>query len=117
MFRGPVTGGRIIGRSILRGLSRAAANGRVDLPTNQDLCKKPSPLIRLGFSFAEITVIIGGMKYGYARLSTDGQSVDAQVRRLTKVGCKKVFRESRAGRRLTAPSFAVRSTSLRRETC
>ncbi|MEA2792453.1 MAG: hypothetical protein QOG73_4859, partial [Acetobacteraceae bacterium] len=24
------------------------------------------------------------MKYGYARVSTDGQSVDAQVRQLTK---------------------------------
>jgi DNA invertase Pin-like site-specific DNA recombinase len=34
-----------------------------------------------------------GMKYGYARVSTDGQSVDAQVRQLTKAGCKKVFRE------------------------
>ena len=26
------------------------------------------------------------MKYGYARVSTDGQSVDAQVRQLTKAG-------------------------------
>src|SRR6266403_1622836 len=33
------------------------------------------------------------MKYGYARVSTDGQSVDVQVRQLTKAGCKKVFRE------------------------
>jgi DNA invertase Pin-like site-specific DNA recombinase len=33
------------------------------------------------------------MKYGYARVSTDGQSVEAQVRQLTKAGCKKVFRE------------------------
>jgi DNA invertase Pin-like site-specific DNA recombinase len=34
------------------------------------------------------------MKYGYARVSTDGQSLDAQVRQLTKAGCKKVFRET-----------------------
>jgi DNA invertase Pin-like site-specific DNA recombinase len=33
------------------------------------------------------------MKYGYARVSTDGQSVDAQVRQLIKAECKKVFRE------------------------
>ncbi len=33
------------------------------------------------------------MKYGYARVSTDGQSVDAQVRQLIKAGCKKVLRE------------------------
>jgi DNA invertase Pin-like site-specific DNA recombinase len=37
------------------------------------------------------------MKYGYARVSTDGQSVDAQVRQLTKAGCKKVFREVAGG--------------------
>jgi predicted site-specific integrase-resolvase len=34
---------------------------------------------------------------GYARVSTDGQSVDAQVRQLTKAGCKKVFRETARG--------------------
>ena len=37
------------------------------------------------------------MKYGYARVSTDGQSVDAQVRQLTKAGCKRVFRETASG--------------------
>ena len=37
------------------------------------------------------------MKYGYARVSTDGQSVDAQARQLAKAGCKKVFREVASG--------------------
>ena len=37
------------------------------------------------------------MKYGYARVSTDGQSVDAQVRQLAKAGCKKVLREVASG--------------------
>jgi DNA invertase Pin-like site-specific DNA recombinase len=37
------------------------------------------------------------MIYGYARVSTDGQSVGAQVRQLTKAGCKKVFREVASG--------------------
>jgi DNA invertase Pin-like site-specific DNA recombinase len=37
------------------------------------------------------------VKYGYTRVSTDGQSVDAQVRQLTKAGCKKVFREVTSG--------------------
>src|SRR6202041_2742271 len=37
------------------------------------------------------------MKYGYARVSTDGQSVEMQVRQLTKAGCKKVFRETASG--------------------
>jgi DNA invertase Pin-like site-specific DNA recombinase len=38
-----------------------------------------------------------GMKFGYARVSTDGQSVEAQVRALTKAGCKKVLREVASG--------------------
>jgi DNA invertase Pin-like site-specific DNA recombinase len=37
------------------------------------------------------------VKYGYTRVSTDGQSVEAQVRQLTKAGCKKVFRETASG--------------------
>jgi DNA invertase Pin-like site-specific DNA recombinase len=37
------------------------------------------------------------MKYGYARVSTDGQSLDAQVRQLTKAGYQKVFRETASG--------------------
>ncbi|MFI4987371.1 MAG: recombinase family protein [Alphaproteobacteria bacterium] len=37
------------------------------------------------------------MIYGYARLSTDGQSVDAQLRQLTKAGCKKLFRAVASG--------------------
>ncbi len=42
-------------------------------------------------------VHISSMKFGYARVSTDGQSVEAQVRQLTKAGCKKVLRETASG--------------------
>jgi DNA invertase Pin-like site-specific DNA recombinase len=37
------------------------------------------------------------MNFGYARVSTDGQSVEAQVRQLTRAGCTKVFRETASG--------------------
>ena len=37
------------------------------------------------------------MIYGYARVSTDGQSVDAQVRRLRAAGAEKVLRETASG--------------------
>jgi DNA invertase Pin-like site-specific DNA recombinase len=37
------------------------------------------------------------MKYGYARVSTDGQSIAAQVAQLNRAGCKKVFRETASG--------------------
>ena len=35
------------------------------------------------------------MIYGYARVSTDGQSVDAQVKALQAAGAEKVIREIR----------------------
>jgi DNA invertase Pin-like site-specific DNA recombinase len=37
------------------------------------------------------------MKYGYARVSTDGQSVAAQVTALNAAGATKVFREVASG--------------------
>ncbi len=40
----------------------------------------------------------GGMvKYGYARVSTDGQSVTAQVDELSRAGAEKVFKEKISG--------------------
>jgi DNA invertase Pin-like site-specific DNA recombinase len=37
------------------------------------------------------------MIYGYARVSTDGQSVDAQLKQLRAAGAEKVFRETASG--------------------
>ena len=37
------------------------------------------------------------MIYGYARVSTDGQSVDAQVKALHAAGAEKVIRETASG--------------------
>jgi hypothetical protein len=54
------------------------------------------------------------MKYGYARVSTDGQSVEAQVRQLTKAGCKKVrdyLRKPRHSKR-GAGAFADRGLPI-----
>jgi len=39
------------------------------------------------------------MIYGYARVSTDGQSVDAQLKQLRAAGAEKVFRETASGAR------------------
>jgi DNA invertase Pin-like site-specific DNA recombinase len=55
-----------------------------------------------GVDFAGLFLCIkhrhkSGMIYGYARVSTDGQSVEAQVRQLAKAGCAKVFREVASG--------------------
>jgi DNA invertase Pin-like site-specific DNA recombinase len=39
------------------------------------------------------------MKYGYARVSTDGQSLDAQVKQHRAAGAEKIFRETASGAR------------------
>jgi DNA invertase Pin-like site-specific DNA recombinase len=52
------------------------------------------------------------MIYGYARVSTDGQSVDAQVRQLTKAGCKKVFRETASGAKTDRAQLAKALATL-----
>jgi DNA invertase Pin-like site-specific DNA recombinase len=46
------------------------------------------------------------MIYGYARVSTDGQSVDAQVRALRAVGCATVFREVASGAKTDRANLA-----------
>jgi hypothetical protein len=59
---------------------------------------------RIALFWCRILVQNNPMIYGYARVSTDGQSVDAQVRQLTKAGCKKVFGEVAKSRRPTGRS-------------
>jgi DNA invertase Pin-like site-specific DNA recombinase len=55
------------------------------------------PADQIGLSASIIHVQNTGMEYGYARVSTDGQSVDAQVTQLTHAGCAKVYRETASG--------------------
>jgi DNA invertase Pin-like site-specific DNA recombinase len=45
------------------------------------------------------------MIYGYARVSTNGQSEAAQVRQLRAVGAKKVFREVASGAKTDRPQL------------
>src|SRR6266446_2293012 len=45
------------------------------------------------------------MVYGYARVSTDGQSVEAQVRQLRAAGARKVFREVASGAKTDRPQL------------
>src|SRR3982750_4495314 len=44
--------------------------------------------------------------YGYARVSTDGQSLDAQIAQLKAAGAEKVFREKVSGARADRPELA-----------
>ena len=44
--------------------------------------------------------------YGYARVSTDGQTLDAQVAQLKATGAEKIFREKVSGARADRPELA-----------
>jgi len=43
--------------------------------------------------------------YGYARVSTDGQTLDAQIAQLKTAGADKVFREKVSGARANRPKL------------
>jgi DNA invertase Pin-like site-specific DNA recombinase len=52
------------------------------------------------------------MIYGYARVSTDGQSVATQVAELTEAGCAKIFNETASGARTDRPQLKRAITVL-----
>ena len=52
------------------------------------------------------------MIFGYARVSTDGQSVDAQVKALRAAGAEKIFRETASGAKTDRASFGARLRPL-----
>ena len=52
------------------------------------------------------------MIFGYARVSTDGQCVDAQVRQLRAAGARKVFRETASGAKTDRAQLAKALATL-----
>jgi Resolvase, N terminal domain len=73
----------------------ATPNGPATAPILDSTQKDSTEKIGL---FCRVSPVhIDSMKYGYARVSTNSQSVDVQMRQLTKAGCKKVFREVASG--------------------
>ncbi|MGX5844199.1 recombinase family protein [Mesorhizobium sp. ArgA1] len=45
------------------------------------------------------------MKYGYARVSTEGQDLTVQVERLRTAGCQRIFFEKRSGKDANRPQL------------
>ena len=47
------------------------------------------------------------MKYGYARVSTEGQHLEAQVAQLTQAGVDQIFKEKYTGTTTERPVFGT----------
>ena len=75
----------------------ACRGADLTLLRNSRISHQKNRLDKIGLFCRVSPVHIDSMKYGYARVSTDGQSVDAQVRQLRAAGCKTVFREVASG--------------------
>lgn len=53
------------------------------------------------------------MKIGYARVSSEDQSLDLQIDALKKAGCKKIFEDKRSGAGIERPGLKALLDSLR----
>jgi len=54
------------------------------------------------------------MKIGYARVSTEDQTLDAQIRRLEEAGCERIFREKESGTKSDRPKLSEALDHLRK---
>lgn len=53
------------------------------------------------------------MKIGYARVSTDDQNCDAQIKALTEAGCEKIYSENISGKNADRPELEAMLSFIR----
>lgn len=56
----------------------------------------------------------GGVRVGYARVSTEDQSLDAQLDALNRVGCHRIYSEHASGAKSDRPELAQALKALRK---
>ena len=57
------------------------------------------------------------MKYGYARVSTVSQNLEAQLQALGKEGCEEIYSEKFTGTKADRPKFQELLSLLGRNSC
>jgi DNA invertase Pin-like site-specific DNA recombinase len=67
----------------------------------------------LPFQYSSNAIAFGRMIYGYARVSTEGQDLSAQLERLEAAGCGRIFHEKRSGKNAQRPRLKAMLRQLR----
>src|SRR4051812_28396294 len=87
-----------------QGVTCRRCAGGLTSATRSDTCVQKSGFMHKDWAadivllfLCKIYVHNDSMIYGYARVATDGQSVEAQVRQLAEAGCEKTYREVASG--------------------
>ena len=59
----------------------------------------------MGLKFSQVSLTIKGMKYGYARISTEDQNAAMQHTALKRAGCKTIFTDELTGATTKRPAL------------